>query len=203
EPLLGDGRFRTGVSVDCDFTTGDQSEESFDPQKSVMASSQRTEDVMGGSAQSGGVPGTASNLPQPPPRTSGTGPTSSRRTENVTYQTNRVVRHVKLPEGLIKRVSASILLDQETHWEGQGKQKARVLVPPSAEKIKTIRDLVAGAIGLVPERGDQLIIESLPFESTLHPEELPPVEKPREVPLQERLKTDRPLQIGIGGAMLL
>ena len=203
EPLLGEGRFRTSLSVDCDLTSGEQSEESFDPQKSVMATSQRTEDLMGGGSQSGGVPGTASNLPQPPSRSSSAGPTTSRRTENITYQTSRVVRHVKLPEGVVKRVSASILLDQEASWQGQGKQRARVLVPPSPEKIKTIHDLVAAAIGLVPDRGDQLIIESLPFETTLHPEPLPPAENPRVVPLQERLRTDRGLQIGVGAAVLL
>src|SRR5579884_3383495 len=129
EPVLGEGRFRTGVSVDCDFTSGEQSEESFDPQKSVMAASQRSEDLLGGGSQSGGVPGTASNLPQPPSRTSSSGPTSTRRSESITYQTSRVVRHVKLPEGVVKRVSASILLDQDTVWQGQGKKKARVLVP--------------------------------------------------------------------------
>src|SRR5579884_988508 len=59
EPLLGEGKFRTAMSVDCDLSSGDQSEESFDPQKSVMASSQRTEDLLGGGSQSGGVPGTA------------------------------------------------------------------------------------------------------------------------------------------------
>jgi len=203
EPVLGEGRFRTGVSVDCDFTSGEQSEESFDPQKSVMAASQRSEDLLGGGSQSGGVPGTASNLPQPPSRTSSSGPTSTRRSESITYQTSRVVRHVKLPEGVVKRVSASILLDQDTVWQGQGKKKARVLVPPSPEKVKTIHDLVAAAIGLTPERGDQLIIESLPFEATANPEQLPPIETPRQVPLQERLKSDHQLQIEIGAAVLL
>ena len=44
EPLLGANKFRAGVSVECDFTGGDQSEEIYDPARSVMTSSQRTED---------------------------------------------------------------------------------------------------------------------------------------------------------------
>ena len=44
EPLLGANRFRAGVSVECDFSGGEQSEEVFDPSRSVMVSSQRTED---------------------------------------------------------------------------------------------------------------------------------------------------------------
>src|SRR3989442_1121721 len=64
EPLLGANRFHAGVSVDCDFSSGEQSEESYDPTRSVMASSQKTEDVSG-TASAGGGPGTASNLPPP------------------------------------------------------------------------------------------------------------------------------------------
>ena len=45
EPLLGADKFRTGVSADMDMTSGEQSEETFDPSKSVMVSSQKTEDT--------------------------------------------------------------------------------------------------------------------------------------------------------------
>src|SRR5207244_648030 len=38
---------------------------------------------------------------------------------------------------------------------------------PSPEKIKTIHDLVAAATGFTETRGDQLTVETLPFESTL------------------------------------
>src|SRR5204863_6797983 len=38
-PLLGAEKFRAGVSVECDFTGGEQSEEIFDPARSVMVSS--------------------------------------------------------------------------------------------------------------------------------------------------------------------
>jgi len=47
EPLLGADRFRASASVDCDFTSGEQSDETFDPAKSVMVTSQKTEDISG------------------------------------------------------------------------------------------------------------------------------------------------------------
>ena len=50
EPLLGPERFRAGVSVECDFTSGEQSEETYDPEKSVMSSSQKTEESTTGTA---------------------------------------------------------------------------------------------------------------------------------------------------------
>ncbi|HKW98378.1 MAG TPA: flagellar basal-body MS-ring/collar protein FliF [Bryobacteraceae bacterium] len=167
EPLLGADKFRAGASVECDFTSGEQSEEVFDPNKSVMVSSQKSEDTSttGGAA---GVPGTASNLPRPPQKPATALAGTSRRTESIAYQSSRMVKHTKLPEGTVKRMSLSVLVDQDVRWEGQGSKMRRVLEQPSAEKLKSIRDLVAAATGFSADRGDQLIVESLPFESTLN-----------------------------------
>jgi flagellar M-ring protein FliF len=148
--------------VECDFTGGEQSEETYDPTRSVMVSAQKTEDVSG-AALASRVPGTASNLPRP--GSSGTGMT--RRTENIAYQSSRLVRRTRLPQGTVKRISLSVLLDQEARWEGTGPQAKHIIEPPSPEKVKVIRDLVAAATGLDTQRGDQLIVESLPFEATL------------------------------------
>src|ERR1035437_7632699 len=61
EPLLGANGFRAGASVDCDLTSGEQQEETLDPAKSVMVSSQKTEEDNQHTA-SGGIPGAAANL---------------------------------------------------------------------------------------------------------------------------------------------
>jgi len=175
EPLLGADRFRAGASVDCDFTSGDQSEEIFDPTRSVMVSSQKSEDTSNGPGAAG-VPGTASNLPRPAPKPATALAGSSRRTESIAYQSSRTVKHMKLPQGTVKKMSLAVLLDQTVRWEGQGKNLHKVLEQPSAEKLKSIRDLVAAATGFTQDRGDQLIVESLPFESTLNLE--PPLTGP-------------------------
>ena len=165
EPLLGANQFRAGASVDCDLTSGDQQEETFHPDQSVMVSSQRSEDVdLRGSA--GGVPGTAANLPSPPEKQASSGKIGH-TTENVTYQTSRVVRHTTIPQGVVRRMSLSVLVGQTFRWEGSGKTKQRVAVPPTPETLKTIRDLVAGITGFNTDRGDQLIVETLPFESEM------------------------------------
>ena len=175
EPLLGAGKYRSGVFVECDMTGGEQSEETFDPSKSVMVMSQRTEEATGAASQNGGVPGTASNLPRPPARVSGSTSGPSRRVENITYQSSRTVRRTKLPQGAVKRLAVAVLVDQDVKWEGKGKQLQRVLIPPTPEKLKTIHDVVATLVGFSAPRGDQLIVETLPFDSTLNSEPpLPP-----------------------------
>ncbi len=40
EPILGPGRFRAGVNVDCDFTSSEESDETFDGSKSAILQSQ-------------------------------------------------------------------------------------------------------------------------------------------------------------------
>jgi flagellar M-ring protein FliF len=178
EPLLGPEKFRAGVSVDCDFTSGEQSEESFDPAKTVMTTSEVTEDIAGGTVPSG-VPGTASNLPRPTSRPASSTAGLTRRTENTVYQASRVVKHTRLPQGGLKRMSIAVLVDHSVRWEGAGAKLRRIVEPPSPEKLKAIQELVAAATGFVKERGDQLIVESLPFESTLATEpSAPPAPAP-------------------------
>jgi flagellar M-ring protein FliF len=214
DPLLGPDKYRAGVSIECDFTSGEQSEETFDPNRSVMLSSQRTEDVSA-SGVTGGVPGTASSLPRPVPRAGSSGGGVSRKTENTAYQTSRMVRRMKLPQGAVKRLSVSVLVDQAVRWEGSGPKARRLLEPPPAEKLKVVRDVVAGSVGLQAERGDQILVETLPFEATLS---IPPPEELRKpgptpaapggfavpaflAPLLQ--KAPLPVWIGAGAALLV
>src|SRR5262249_19194561 len=127
-PLLGENKFRAGVSVDCDFSGGELSEEVFDPGHSVMLSSQRTEDSSG-PGSSNGVAGTASPLPRPTSSPGATTKSVSRSTENVTYQTSRTVKRTRMPAGAVKKLSVSVLVDQDLTWEKQGDGFKRVLVP--------------------------------------------------------------------------
>ena len=180
DPLLGADKFRTGVSAEVDMTSGEQSEETFDPTKSVMVTSQKTEDSSGTTraAAAPTPPGTSANLPQAAAaHPTGSGSTSTKRSESIAYQSSRVTKHVKLPQGAIKRLSIAVLVDQGAKWEGQGKQMHRVVTPPDTEKIKAIQTLVSTLVGLNPERGDQLTVEALPFDSTLNME-LPPAQTP-------------------------
>ena len=203
EPLVGAGRFRTAVSADCDMKSGEQSEENFDPDHSVMVSSSKTEDVSSQTRPAEGVPGTASNLPENAPKPPAAGPTTSRKSESVSYQTSHTVKRMTIPQGAIQRLSVSVLLDYDVQFEN-GK---RVLTAPSADRIKVIHDLVAAAAGMNFDRGDQLIVESLPFESTMNleaPLSGDPAKGPsaKLSPL-EQLKKDPKLMIGLAALLVL
>jgi flagellar M-ring protein FliF len=209
QPLLGADHFRAGVSADVDLASADQSEEVYDPQKSVIATSQTTQDGPGLPTASG-IPGTPSNLPNPAsqPILNASGASNyARHTENITYQNSRVVKHTKLPQGALTRLSMSVLVDHSLRWEGA----KRIVEPPSAEKLKVIRDLVAAATGLDIKRGDQLVVDAFPFEATLTAEPLmlapsAAVKPPTSLPpwLQDLMEHKNfALIAGIGGAGIL
>ncbi|MGA3017268.1 MAG: flagellar basal-body MS-ring/collar protein FliF [Bryobacteraceae bacterium] len=203
EPLLGAEKFRAGVSVECDFTGGEQSEEIFDPARSVMTSSQRTEDSTG-AANSSGVPGTASTLPRPTSRPSGSSNRVSRTTENINYQSSRTVKKTRLPAGIVKKMSLAVLVDQAVTWEKDQKGYKKVLVPPAPETLKIIREQVAGVTGFNQDRGDQLTIDTLPFENTLllePPDALAPRPAAPAAPGGFVLKWDQKTMMIGGGAL--
>jgi flagellar M-ring protein FliF len=177
EPLLGAERFRSSVSAECDFTSGELSEETYDPARQAVSSDQRSKETStAGSAN--GVPGTQSNLPRATPRP-GTNTQVTRETSNTTYQTTHAVRRTKTPQGTLKRISVAVLVDQTAHWEGRGPTLRRVLTPPSKETIDRITEVVSAAVGIVVERGDRVVVDSLPFETT---QDQPPPEALQDRP---------------------
>lgn len=183
EPLLGADRFRSSVVAECDFSSGELSEEIFDPSRSVMTSDQRSRETTATGAAPGGIPGTGSNLPRATPRPSSNSQVT-RETSNTNYQTTRTVKRTKIPQGTLKRLSVSVLVDEPSHWEGRGSTLRRVTVAPSQQTMDRITEVVAAAAGIVASRGDRLVVQSLPFEST---KEEPPAELLREPGPQNQL----------------
>jgi flagellar M-ring protein FliF len=74
---------------------------------------------------------------------------------------------MKIPQGSVKRMSISVLLDHNLRWEVENGRPKRVITPPAAEQIKTIKDLVTGIAGVDDKRGDAVVVESLAFDATL------------------------------------
>ena len=157
--------------MDCDQTSGEQSEETFDPNRSVITTSQRTEEGSINRESGAAVPGTQSNLPRPTPRASGgtrgrSGPPD--REHELRNQPDRPPHpaaaghypsHVDLGADRPQNAMGS--------GKGQGRWPQKIVEPVSPEEIKIIHDVVAAAAGFNSTRGDQLTVDSLPFQATL------------------------------------
>jgi flagellar M-ring protein FliF len=199
-PLLGPDRFHASVNADCDFSSSEENEETVDPTKSAILTSQTTEESSGGTL-AGGTPGTASNLPRPTARTTTGASGLSRKTENASFQPSRIVKHTISPKGTIRRISTAVLVDQTVRWDGVGPKARRTFIPPSAEVLKGVHDIVAGITGFSDTRGDQITVETLPFENTIEAEP-PPAPSSVTKPVPSRFSFKQPAVIG-GTALLM
>jgi flagellar M-ring protein FliF len=100
----------------------------------------------------------------------------------------------------VRRISTAVLVDQSVRWDGFGAKAKRSFVPPSAEVLKGVHDVVAGVTGYSETRGDQITVETLPFENTLEAEPPPPLPvAARPAPSKFNLKQPQV----IGGTALL
>ena len=161
EPILGEGGVRASVHVEYDESSGDETQESYDPQNPATLTLQKSEETIGGTLAQG-VPGTASNIPNTasPVKSSTSGDTQSSRSESGTYAVNKVVRHTLLPSGRVRRITAALLVDDAEVVDAKG-------VPSrskrSAEELKKIETLARAALGITDARGDVLAVENLSF----------------------------------------
>jgi flagellar M-ring protein FliF len=74
-----------------------------------------------------------------------------------------VVSKIVEPRGVVKSVSVAVLVDG-TYQKGQGSQKG-TFVARNDQEMKKYDDIVKAAIGFDKSRGDQVIVENVPFET--------------------------------------
>jgi len=179
EPVVGTDRVRVNVAVKLNPQTLEETEERWDP-NGVVRQRQTTTDqansaALGGIAGSRGneVPPVADGARQPGPQVA-SGPSSSRSAESTSYEVSRTTRHMIRPPGEVARLSVAVILDDDqvakTGGEGQTtlERKQR-----TAEEIQKIQGLVAAAVGLETERGDQLTVENVSFDEPIIVEAAP------------------------------
>ncbi len=175
EPVVGAEGVRASVHVEYDLSSGDETQETYDPASAVPLSMTRSEEALG-SGPGGGVPGTSSNLPNAkvsPPSKSDT-QTQSSKTESSTYGVNRLVRHTVQPPGRIKRIAAALLVDDAAQVEIKNGQRVASRRKRTTDEMKQIEGLAAAALGIDAKRGDLLAVENLSFQNLQPDAPLPP-----------------------------
>ena len=169
ENIVGKGKAIVRVSADIDFSKIEKLEEKYDPDTIAIRNEQRTQErtVL---PQPGGIPGVLANQPGPGQSVQGQTVLSQKQQENISYEVSKSISKTLHSAGQIKKISVAVLVDGIYREEG-GK---RVYVPRTEEEIKKYQELVQASIGYNKERGDLIIVESLPFEPI--PEEKPVID---------------------------
>jgi flagellar M-ring protein FliF len=136
-------------------------ERTLDP-KGKVAISTETEDNSGASTGKDGTVTVASNLPTGAGAAGGSNQSqNSSKSERVNFDVSETTRQViKLP-GAVSRLSVAVLIDHEKIVSADGTVTFK---PRSDAELATLKELVASAVGLDLNRGDNLTLKSLPFK---------------------------------------
>jgi len=165
EPVTGAGNVRASVTLDYDPEATDETQEIYEPDKTVTLTVQRSEQVSGPEAVAAGVAGAASNAPNSqalPVYPHQTSPPQSAKTESSTYGVSKTVRHVVAGPGSVRRLTAAIVVNDRLLQAANGK-RAAVWQPRSADELRNLTALAQAAVGFDSSRGDVLTVENLPF----------------------------------------
>ncbi len=165
EGIVGKGKAIVRAATKIDYSQVEKTEESFDPDTIAIRSVQRNKENTSGAA-SGGIPGALSNQPGQQAAAASSPNSSQKQTENINYEVSRSVSKISLPRGEVKSISVAVLVDG-TYKKEKNKQ---VYQARSEAELKKYEELIKAAIGFNKERGDQVIVENVPFETV--PEEV-------------------------------
>jgi flagellar M-ring protein FliF len=187
DPVVGAERARVNVAAKLNPDSQEETEERWDPTP-IVRSRQSVQQGGGVPTVAPSVAGARANLPEPPAKASApqvasapaATPTpvavaaSTNSSETTNYEVSKLTRHRIQPRGQIARLSVAVVLDDdhvvEKDKDGRTTHTAK---PRSAADIQKIHDLVAAAVGLDSERGDQLTVENIAFEETPSDEPAP------------------------------
>ncbi|MCC7123586.1 MAG: flagellar M-ring protein FliF [Acidobacteria bacterium] len=201
EPVVGAGRVRVNVAAQLKAGTQEETEEQWDPE-TVVRSRQTSTDTTAAMAMQGGLAGARANLPanastgQPAPaqatavnntgapgtpatangqQATAAAPPPGRMSETTNYEIGKRVVHRIEPSGQLARLSVAVILDNQavtaTNEQGETQTTAK---PREADEVDRIRRLVSAAVGLDTERGDQLTVENIAFDTPTETVEPPP-----------------------------
>jgi flagellar M-ring protein FliF len=190
EPVVGAEHVRASVHVDYDLSSSEDTSETYDPKASATLAQQHSEELAGG-ANPAGVPGVTSNVPAStaaaPAAVAGVAnvPASaaaslsllsaidnqSSKSDSSTFAVSKSTRHVLNPAGRVRRITASVLVDDALDTKQEGGKSNTVRRKRTPEEMKAIEKLARAAIGVDDQRGDLLAVENLSFQSV--PGELP------------------------------
>ena len=190
EPVVGPERVRVNVSMKLNPSSSEETEERWDP-NAVVRSRQTSADQSSAAGAVAQIAGTRANLPSDPQTpapaqqasVTPAGGGTSRTQETTNYEISRTTRRVISPPGEIARLSVAVILDddQVVKANAQG-QKTVTRAPRNRDELQKIQGLVAAAVGLEMDRGDQLTVENVSFDEPVIEETPPPTMLQRITP---------------------
>lgn len=187
EPVVGRQNIKAQVSAELDFSQTESTSESHRPNQGPEAGAIRSQQIVessngaagagggGGVGAASGVPGATTNQPPSaatapingPAQTltpaGGAGATAtgaSKRESVINYEVDKTVKVVRGGTGVIKRLSAAVVVNHQSTTDARGKV---VTTPLTEQQIAQMTALVRETIGFNKDRGDSVNLMNAPF----------------------------------------
>ncbi len=183
EPVVGRENIKAQVTAEVDFSQTESTSESHRPNQGADAGAIRSQQLIessnsagaNGSGAPSGVPGATTNQPPGPTSAPVNGPgqtlaaaggtTSggsggSKRESIINYEVDKTVKVVRGGTGVVKRLSAAVVVNHQTITDGKGKTTT---TPLTEQQIEKMTALVRETIGFNKDRGDSVNLMNAPF----------------------------------------
>jgi len=174
-PIVGEGRYRTEVSADLDFSSVEQTEELFNPEQQAVRSERELTERRSAGGGPIGIPGALSNQPPanatvpqqanaganaddavPPPA-----PVEVRSESTRNYEMDRTVSYVRQELGRIKRLTVALAVDDMKVVNAD--TGAMTYEPWPEQELQRLSMLVRDAVGYSAARGDSVTVMNTAF----------------------------------------
>jgi flagellar M-ring protein FliF len=178
EPIVGRQNVKAQVTAELDFSQTESTTESHKPNQSADASAVRSQQTIestnaASTAPPSGVPGATTN--QPPAQASApingaaqglaangqAGAAGGGKRESITnYEVDKTIRVVKGATGVIKRINAAVVVNNNVTVNDKGKTTSTPLTDAQIEKMTA---LVRETVGFNKDRGDSVNLMNAAF----------------------------------------
>jgi flagellar M-ring protein FliF len=219
EPVVGRQNVRAQVTAELDFSQTESTSELFKPNQTPADSAIRSQQLLeSGAGAAGanpptGVPGATTNQPPGPsaapingaPQTLAAAATAGvvgaggRRESVINYEVDKTVRVVRGGTGMVKRISAAVIINHQTTTDAKGKATTAAMSDAQMEKLTA---LVRETVGFSKDRGDSINVVTAPFtKEKVDTEPLPWWQQPELLDLARSMAW--PLGTLLFGALVL
>jgi flagellar M-ring protein FliF len=174
ERSLGPGHVHAEASIRMNFDKINETQEKFDPDGSVVRS---TQSVSSSAKSTDKAPAVSvqNNLPNADAGASATGNQEGRQEETTNYEIGKTVRAIVHDQPQIERVSLAVMVDGTDTVGADGKHAWK---PRDQAELDQIDKLVKSAVGFDDKRGDRLDVVSMPFVDAMESVDTTPVSRP-------------------------
>ncbi len=177
EPVVGRQNVKAQVSAEVDFSQTESTSESHKPNQAPEASAIRSQQTIestngaGNAPAATGIPGATSNQPpaaasapingaSQPLTAAGGSANGSKRESIVNYEVDKTVRVVRGGTGVVRRLSAAVVVNNQVSTDDKGKVTS---TPLTEQQIDRMTALVRETIGFNKDRGDSVNLMNAPF----------------------------------------